>query len=63
MFKPTDLVLGQEWCKVGFGAMLADGGGDFAGRGRSFLAQLLSFLQLGGKLAEFLLIDHATFLE
>jgi hypothetical protein len=44
VFKPTDLVICQERREVGFGAVLADGGGNFARRSCSFLAQFLGFI-------------------
>ena len=63
VFEPADLVVGQERREVGFGAMLADGGRDFASDGGSLLAQIVGFVELGGQLAQFLLVGDAAFLE
>ena len=63
VLQPADLVVGQQRREIGFGAVLADGGGDFA-RGRGpLLAQLFGFVELGGQLPQFLLVGDAAFLE
>ena len=63
VFEAADLVVGQERGEIGLGAVLADGGGDFAGGGGALLAQVVGLVQLGGELAQFLLVGHAAFLE
>ena len=50
VFEPADLVVGQERGEIGLGAVLADGGRDFARGGGSFLAQVFGFVELGGQL-------------
>ena len=54
MFQPADRVGGQQRGEIGFAAVLADGGGDFARHGGALLAQLLGFVELGGQLPQFL---------
>ena len=63
VLQAADRVGGQQRREVGFGAVLADGGGDFARRGGSLLAQLFGFVELGGQLPQLVLVGDAAFLE
>ncbi len=63
VFEAADLVFGEERGEIDFDAVLADGGGDFAGGGGAFGAELFGFLEFGGKGTEFLFVGDAGFLE
>ena len=63
VFETADLVVGEVGGEIRFGAVLADGGDDFAGSGGAFGAELFGFDVLGGKSAEFLFVGDAAFLE